>query len=70
MKVTDDNRTLRAVPAPPDDEHTARAGQHPARLSDEDGVFPVPGIPPISITEAGGHCPHCGGSLVIVLEAQ
>jgi hypothetical protein len=64
MRVTDDNRTLRAVPAQPEDKHPARVSR------DEDRAFPIPGIPSISITETVGQCPHCGGSLVIVLEAQ
>jgi hypothetical protein len=61
-KLTGDNRTLLSVVNPDD--------KHPARISAEDSAFPIPGIPPIAVTEATGRCPHCGGNLVIVLEAQ
>jgi hypothetical protein len=31
---------------------------------------PVPLVPPICVTEALATCPHCGGGMVLVLEAQ
>jgi hypothetical protein len=61
-KVTDYNRALLSVVNPGD--------EHPAHIGDEDGEFPIPGISRISVTDTTGRCPHCGSSLVIVLEAQ
>jgi hypothetical protein len=61
-RAGDKNRKLTVVPPP--------EVKHPSVTSDEDRAFPTPLAPRPARAECTATCPSCGGSIVIVIEAQ